>query len=144
MGPAAGWPPHTSADNSREIIRTVLGEPNTFAVTVKELGDTPVGSVGVFPSDAPLSLGEPEIGYWIGVPFWGQGLIPEAVKELQKFAFEELGLPLRLLLKGLKKSVAKKQGRSRQEEFMAGAFGASFDSASEEQAGPLIEYVRAL
>ncbi len=60
------------------------------------------------------------------------------------FAFEELGLPLRLLLKGLKKSVAKKQGRSRQEEFMAGAFGASFDSASEEQAGPLIEYVRAL
>ena len=23
-----------------------------------------------------------EVGYWIGVPFWGQGLIPEAVGEV--------------------------------------------------------------
>ena len=24
VGPPAGWPPHTSVENSREIIRTVL------------------------------------------------------------------------------------------------------------------------
>ena len=35
--------------------------------------------------------GELEVGYWIGVPFWGKGYIPEAVRRLQKYAFEELG-----------------------------------------------------
>ena len=27
VGPPAGWPPHTSVENSREIIRTVLSKP---------------------------------------------------------------------------------------------------------------------
>ena len=27
IGPAAGWPPHTSVEDSREIIRTVLSAP---------------------------------------------------------------------------------------------------------------------
>ena len=35
---------------------------------------------------------EAEIGYWIGVPYWGQGLIPEAVRELMRYGFEELNL----------------------------------------------------
>jgi len=35
---------------------------------------------------------EAEIGYWIGKPFWGQGLIPEAVRTLHKRSFEELSL----------------------------------------------------
>lgn len=32
-----------------------------------------------------------EIGFWIGVPFWGRGYIPEAVREIQRHAFEDLG-----------------------------------------------------
>ena len=32
VGPLAGWPPHTSVENSREIIRTVLSKPETYAV----------------------------------------------------------------------------------------------------------------
>lgn len=35
---------------------------------------------------------EGEIGYWIGVPFWGQGLIPAAVREMLRYGFEELKL----------------------------------------------------
>ena len=31
VGPSAGWAPHTSVENSREIIRTVLSEKGTFA-----------------------------------------------------------------------------------------------------------------
>ncbi len=94
VGPAAGWPPHTSVENSREIIRDVLSEPETYAVILKETGD-PVGSVGIMLGQkSHLQLGEDEgeIGYWIGVPYWGQGLIPEAVCELIRYGFEELGL----------------------------------------------------
>ena len=35
---------------------------------------------------------EAEIGFWIGVPFWGQGLIPEGVREIIRYAFEDLRL----------------------------------------------------
>ncbi|MBP3311571.1 MAG: GNAT family N-acetyltransferase [Butyricicoccus sp.] len=93
VGPIAGWPPHTSVENSREIIRTVLSEPETYAVVFKETGK-PVGSVGVLfdsPGNACMRENEVEIGYWIGVPFWGKGLIPEAVRELLRRCFEDLG-----------------------------------------------------
>lgn len=90
VGPAAGWPPHTSVENSREIIRAVLSAPDTFALVLKD-GGSPVGSVGVFPTDLPAVLGEPEIGYWIARPLWGQGLVPEAVEELLRWQFEEKG-----------------------------------------------------
>ncbi len=93
VGPAAGWPVHTSVENSREIIRGVLSEPETYAVVLKETGK-PVGSVGIMFGDkgsAPMKEHEAEIGYWIGVPYWGRGLIPEAVRALQRRCFEELG-----------------------------------------------------
>ena len=94
VGPVAGWPPHTSVENSREIIRDVLSAPETYAVILKETGE-PVGSVGLMlgrRSNIGLPDNECEVGYWIGVPYWGMGLIPEAVQELMRYAFEELGM----------------------------------------------------
>ena len=95
VGPIAGWPPHTSVDNSREVIRTILSQPETYAVVLKETGE-PVGSIGLIFSDAAhtadIADNEAEIGYWIGVPYWGQGLIPEAVRRLLQHCFEDLDL----------------------------------------------------
>lgn len=93
VGPAAGWKPHVDVEDSRNVIRNVLSADGTFAVTVKALGDEGVGSVGVFPCDSGEAKGEPEIGYWIARPFWGRGLIPEAVRELQRYIFEETAAP---------------------------------------------------
>lgn len=94
IGPIAGWPPHTSVENSLEIIRTVFAAPETYAVVLKSTGK-PVGSAGIMFKDnasAPLAENEAEIGYWIGVPYWGQGLIPEAVRCLLRRCFVDLGL----------------------------------------------------
>lgn len=94
VGPIAGWTPHTSVEYSREIIRTVLGKPGTFAICLKD-DPRPIGSIGLMGKDSSnlvSSDAEAEIGYWIGVPFWGQGLVPEAVKELIRFSFEVLNL----------------------------------------------------
>ena len=49
----------------------------------------PVGSIGAFPTDASGADGEPEIGYWIGRPYWGNGYIPEAVCALIGRCFGE-------------------------------------------------------
>ena len=92
VGPLAGWPVHTGVENSREIIRGVLSEPETYAVVLKQSGE-PVGCAGIMlpgHGNLPMEPGEAEIGYWIGVPYWGRGLIPEAVEALLKRCFTEL------------------------------------------------------
>ena len=35
---------------------------------------------------------ECELGFWLGKPFWGQGIIPEAAHEMLRHAFEDLGM----------------------------------------------------
>lgn len=94
VGPIAGWPVHTSVENSREIIQGVLSAEETYAVCLKEDGKA-IGSIGLMvgtASNLNLPDTDGEIGYWIGVPFWGQGLIPEAVRELLRHGFEDLRL----------------------------------------------------
>ena len=94
VGPIAGWPVHTSVENSLEIIKTVLAVPETYAVCLKE-DNIAIGSIGLMlgsASNLDLSSDEAEIGYWIGEPFWGQGLIPEAIRRVIKYAFDDLRL----------------------------------------------------
>ncbi len=94
VGPIAGWPVHTSVENSREIIRSVLSVPETYAVCLKENGRA-IGSIGLKlkgATDMTDREDECELGFWIGKPFWGQGFIPEASRELLRHAFEELGM----------------------------------------------------
>ena len=82
VGPAAGWPPHRSIEESREIIRTVFAAPHTFGI-------------GLMPSRCESNCQgtglELEVGYWIAKPFWGRGFAPEAVRAMQRYAFETLG-----------------------------------------------------
>lgn len=94
VGPIAGWPPHTSVENSREVIRNVLAVPETYAICLKP-GNKPIGAVGLMLGDSSnikLNENEGEIGYWLGVPYWGQGIMPEAVAELIRHAFVDLKL----------------------------------------------------
>ena len=94
VGPAAGWPVHTGVENSRDIICNVLSDPNTFAIVWKESG-LPIGSIGLKTGDATDltdAVDECELGYWLGVPYWGQGIMPEAAAEILRYAFEELSM----------------------------------------------------
>lgn len=94
VGPIAGWPVHTSVENSREIIRNILAAPETYAVALKEEGHA-VGSISLMPGEASnleIPSTEGEIGFWIGVPYWGRGLIPEATREIMRHGFEGLRL----------------------------------------------------
>ena len=94
VGPIAGWPVHTSLEYSRMVIQTVFAEPDVYAVVLKQTGK-PIGSTGLSigkASTLEIPEDEGEIGYWLGFPYWGQGMIPEAVKELLRYGFEERGL----------------------------------------------------
>lgn len=94
IGPSAGWPVHTSVENSKDIINNVLSKPYTYAVILKS-SDKPIGSIGLLfgnQCNVETKEDEAELGYWIGEPYWGQGLIPEAAKRLLEYAFCELKL----------------------------------------------------
>lgn len=94
VGAPAGWPAHKSVGESAEIIRTVFALAGVFALVLKER-DKLAGCAGLLTGKAsnfPIGDDEGEISYWLGVPFWGRGLAPEAVKSLIAYGFEDLGL----------------------------------------------------
>lgn len=64
--------------------------PEIYAVVLKETQE-PIGSIGLLLKEANENQ-EAEIGYWIGKPYWGQGLIPEAVRCILQRGFTELNL----------------------------------------------------
>lgn len=92
VGPDAGWPPHKDLAESAEIIRTVFSKPNVFAVVLKENGKV-IGSAGYVDQHQTLLPGpDDEIGYALSPSYWGQGFMPEAVREILRYGFEDLGL----------------------------------------------------
>lgn len=90
VGPICGWNVHKSVEESREIIKNILMVDNTFAIVLKETNSV-IGSVGIMKTDLATKENEYEIGYWLGVPYWGKGLMTETVKEIIRYTFEDLG-----------------------------------------------------
>ena len=91
LGQMAGWTPHQSIEESRVILDLFIREKKTFAIELKETGCV-IGSVGIEepePDPETEKLGR-EIGYVLHKDHWGQGLIPEAVRAVIRWCFEEL------------------------------------------------------
>ncbi len=84
--------PHPYPDDAAEpFIRSTwekaeAGTDFTFAITRKE-DHTFVGVIGLHGN---ATHNRAEIGYWIGVPYWGNGYATEAAKAVIAFGFETL------------------------------------------------------
>lgn len=63
------------------------GEAAIFAVA-RRADEQVIGCASI----TGIRDGEGEIGYWVGVEYWGQGYCTEAVRALAGFAFDTLGL----------------------------------------------------
>lgn len=93
VGIAAGWPPHESEEQSHNILRNVLRGPEQYAITLREGGQL-IGAIGLLTRDSCDYLeanDEYSVGYWIGVPYWGQGFAAEALHRLIDHARDALG-----------------------------------------------------
>lgn len=94
VGPIAGWPAHQSLDESREVIKNVFNGKEAYAICLKEEGKA-IGAIELKlngHTDMTERDDECELGYWLGKPFWGQGLMPEAAREILRHAFEDIGM----------------------------------------------------
>ncbi|MBQ3541958.1 MAG: GNAT family N-acetyltransferase [Oscillospiraceae bacterium] len=82
VGQMAGWNPHRNVEESKVILSRFIGGKHVFAL---EHNGKVIGSLGIeeyseenYPElDA---LQGREIGYVLSKAYWGQGLMPEAVK----------------------------------------------------------------
>jgi len=79
------------------------GEMFAFAI-VRDDGNV-VGMTGLIGGDDESRA---EMGYWVGGPFWNQGYATEAVRQLVKLAFSELGFE-RVFATPLERNVASQQ-----------------------------------
>lgn len=94
IGIPAGWPPHMDKAESEQVIRTVFSGPEDYAICL-EPEDRPVGAISLkMKGDSELASDddECELGYWLGRPYWGRGIMSEAVDMILTRAFEELGM----------------------------------------------------
>ena len=94
VGPIAGWPPHKNPDESRAVIRDVLNGREAYAICLKE-DRKAIGAIELKlngHTDLTDRDDECEMGYWLGKPFWGRGIVPEAVTEMLRRAFEDIGM----------------------------------------------------
>lgn len=93
VGQMAGWMPHKSVEESRNILNSFIAHKKTLALELKENGKV-IGSLGleewdVTPEEAAPFQGR-EIGYVLSKEYWGRGLMPEAVKAVIAYCFETL------------------------------------------------------
>ena len=80
VGPRAGWPPHKSVEESLEIIRTVFHNDHTWAIELKQTGES-IGCIGYYLyGESNITIGEhdAEVGYWVAKPYWNQGICSES------------------------------------------------------------------
>ena len=94
IGPIAGWPPHKSVEDSLHVIRNVLNGAESYAICKKENGKA-IGAIELIlngHTEMTDRDDECELGYWLGQPFWGRGYVPEAVREILRHGFEDLGM----------------------------------------------------
>jgi len=99
VGQMAGWMPHKNTEESKGILSHFIAGKKTFAL---EYQSRVIGSLGIeeysereYPELALLS--GREIGYVLAKPYWGQGLMPEAVKAVICYLFDEMQLDFLLV-----------------------------------------------
>lgn len=81
--------PYTLMD-AEEWVRYASRENPTLNFAIEVDGEA-VGGIGLVPKE-DIYRRTAEIGYWLGEPFWGQGIMSEVVKALTDYAFETFDL----------------------------------------------------
>ena len=91
----AGWKPHESLEESRDILHHFIEEREVWAICEKQSGKV-IGSIGLHrDSKRRRNFNQCRMmGYVLSKAYWGQGLMTEAAKEVLRHAFEDLKLEM--------------------------------------------------
>jgi RimJ/RimL family protein N-acetyltransferase len=80
--------PYTEADARAFLELTQDLDKLWLAITLRADGRQ-IGGIGLRINNDQQHA---ELGYWLGVSYWGQGYATEAAREVLRYGFEELGM----------------------------------------------------
>ena len=80
--------PYTEQD-AREFLVMAQEPGKLWLAITRRSDDRLIGGIGLRVDDQHQHA---ELGYWLGVPFWGMGYATEAAQEMLRYGFESLGL----------------------------------------------------
>ncbi len=88
------WPCHESVDSTRMLLTDWVahyeeGDYFNWAIELKENGQV-IGNISVVQLTEQIDAAE--IGYCMSPSYWGRGIMPEALKAVTDYLFEEAGL----------------------------------------------------
>ncbi|MBW9211821.1 MULTISPECIES: GNAT family N-acetyltransferase [Terrabacteria group] len=91
VGQMAGWLPHKNKEESQRILERFIAHKKTFAL---EYENKVIGSIGIEEYDEKrfpefMDRIGCELGFVLSKTYWGQGLMPEALKEVIRYLFKE-------------------------------------------------------
>lgn len=96
VGQMAGWKPHENKRESARILNIFIEGKKTFALIYE---GHMIGTVGIekydenrLPEFADKSCRE--LGFVLSKEYWGRGIMPEAVRAVIKYLFEEINLDI--------------------------------------------------
>ena len=81
--------PYTDADADRWLsAQALVPEPTSWAIEVDRLA---VGSIGVTLGE-DVDAESAHFGYWLGEPYWGRGIMTDAVRNLSPYVMRKFNV----------------------------------------------------
>ena len=83
--------PFPYSENSGRAFIEFATKDDPIHIFAIDINGQAVGSIGIHPQD-DIHRKNAELGYWLAEPFWGKGVISNAVKQSVDFAFDTFNI----------------------------------------------------
>lgn len=83
--------PHPYTDSSADAFLAMVGRQDPVTFFAIATAEEAIGGIGVS-IGSDIHRRTAEMGYWLAEPFWGRGIVSEAVATFAAYAFEHFDL----------------------------------------------------
>jgi len=79
--------PHPYADANGKAFIEFANKDNPIHIFAIDVDGQAVGGIGIHPQE-DIHKKNAELGYWLAEPFWGKGIMTDAIQQMVDFAFK--------------------------------------------------------
>ena len=80
-----GFPNPYGLDDAKKFL-TIAIQNEPYTIFAIDINGEACGSIGIF-VQSDIHRKSAECGYWLAEPYWGKGIIPEAIKQIVDYGF---------------------------------------------------------
>ena len=93
VGIMQGWKPHENKEESRIALNSFIADNETWAIVLKEKNKV-IGSIKTYPDENRGRYYAKYVSDVLSADYWGKVYMPEALRRVIKYAFEEMNVEL--------------------------------------------------